>query len=531
MVHAVQRNSSYLNAMSTTGTRARVEDKSPSSGLCPLCITECMVLCNVSLSAFRGREALYPDPREFGKSTASSLKDYGLDWSHFNIKARLRSPVSKNSEWDAFENVDVSTTTAGIPLKIPVLIGAYGSTEVARVNWESLAIGSAISGIAIGIGENVCGMDPEAKFTNNLVSESPELKRRVEAFRRFWDGKHGDVIVQTNVEDRKMGVDIYALSKLEVNIIERKWGQGAKAIGGEIRTSNLERAIMLKRRGYIVIPDPESRIVQEAYRSGVIRSFERHSRIEIPEEKNFIEDIENLREHGAKKIGLKTGAYCAEDVAFTMKVASEAKVDYLVFDGAGGGTGMSPVPMMNEQGTPTVYLEAQVIKCAEILKKKGRHIPDIIMAGGFIDETQMFKAIALSNFGDGPYVKAILMGRAPLTATMKSRFFAELAQKGQLPKSFADSFGDSPAKFFITAPQLKEKYGEKFREIPWGAVGLYTYLERIKVGLQQIITGVRKIHLSQINRDDLISLTERAYRATGIPLPEEECDIMEKLLD
>jgi hypothetical protein len=25
----------------------------------------------------------------FGKSTAGSLKDYGLDWSHFNIHARL----------------------------------------------------------------------------------------------------------------------------------------------------------------------------------------------------------------------------------------------------------------------------------------------------------------------------------------------------------------------------------------------------------------------------------------------------------
>ena len=44
------------------------------------------------------------------------------------------------------------------------------------------------------------------------------------------------------------------------------------------------------------------------------------------------------------------------DVAWTMNVAFEAKVDYITFDGAGGGTGMSPVPMMNEMCTPTVYL-------------------------------------------------------------------------------------------------------------------------------------------------------------------------------
>jgi len=34
------------------------------------------------------------------------------------------------------------------------------------------------------------------------------------------------------------------------------------------------------------------------------------------------------------------------------------KIDAVTFDGAGGGTGMSPVPMMDECATPTVYLEA-----------------------------------------------------------------------------------------------------------------------------------------------------------------------------
>jgi len=47
--------------------------------------------------------------------------------------------------------------------------------------------------------------------------------------------------VQTNVEDQRLGIDAYALSKLEVNIIERKWGQGAKAIGGEVRLKDIEK--------------------------------------------------------------------------------------------------------------------------------------------------------------------------------------------------------------------------------------------------------------------------------------------------
>jgi len=526
------RNSAYLNAMSMTDTATRVEDVNPASGMCPLCIRECPFVCQISLSAFRGREALYPDPSAFGRSTAASVKDYGLDWSHFNIKARLLGAegIEPNPDVAIFPNVDVETSVGGIPLKVPLVIGAYGSTEVARIHWEGLAIGAALSGIMIIIGENICGMDPEARFESGKVVHSPELKRRVEAFRKFWDGKYGDVAVQTNVEDQRFGVDVYALSKLEVNVIERKWGQGAKAIGGEVRLSTLEEALELKRRGYVVIPDPEDKSVQEAFRQGVFKTFERHSRVGMPRERDVIEDIEKLRDQGAKKVGIKTGAYSVEAVAFTMKVASEAKVDYVVFDGCEGGTGMSPVPMMNEQGTPTVYLEAQVLKCCEILRRKGRRVPDIVMAGGFVDETQMFKAIALSNFGSGPYVKAILMGRAPLTAVMKASYFAELAEKGVLPKRFRDLHGDRPEQFFITVPELKAKYGGRFKEIPWGAIGLYTYIDKIKVGLQQLMAGAKKWKLSLIDRSDLMALSERAAKVTGIPLPEEEDHALEHLL-
>ena len=203
------------------------------------------------------------------------------------------------------------------------------------------------------------------------------MERRVKVFREFWDGKYGDITVQTNVEDQRMGVDIYAISKLEVNVIERKWGQGAKAIGGEVRIRDLKKALMLKRRGYIVIPDPEDKSVQEAFKEGIFKSFERDSRVAIPTERSLIEDAEWLREQGAKKIFLKTGAYRPSAVAFTMKVASETKIDHITFDGAGGGTGMSPVPMMDEMSIPTVYLEAWVLKCAQILKKKGKHVPDL----------------------------------------------------------------------------------------------------------------------------------------------------------
>lgn len=105
---------------------------------------------------------------------------------------------------------------------------------------------------------------------------------------------------------------------------------------------------------------------------------------------------------------------------------------------------MSPVPMMQECGISTVYLKALVLKAVRVLQRRGKYVPDLAMAGGFINETQILKSIALSNLGGGPFVKAIAMARAPLTAVMKASYFSELAGKKRLPRTFAEKYGMNP---------------------------------------------------------------------------------------
>ena len=513
------------NARSTTGTSARVRDVSPSSGMCPLCIRECKVLCEIGKSAFRGREVLYPEPERFGESTAASNKDYGLNWRDLQIMVEVRGAkgIAEDSDKALFPNVDVAQTLGGIKVKIPVIIPGLGSTDVARRNWLGLSMGAAISGVIDVIGENVCGMDEEAKFdSKGMVVDSPQLRFRIDHYRAFWDGEFGDVGVQTNVEDQRCGVALYAIRKLGVNVIERKWGQGAMNIGGEVRILSLEKALLLKKRGYVVIPDPEDPAVEEAFRKKVFDTFERHSRVGMPEYKGFVEDIQWLRSAGAKKVFLKTGSPNPYAIAFILKCASAAKVDLLTLDGAGGGTGMSPVPMMQECSTPTIYLESIVLDAVRILKKRKKYIPDIVIAGGFINETQIFKAIAMSNYGEGPIVKGVAMARAPITAAMKADYFTKLAEAEDLPHAFKDRYSDDPAKFFITMTELKSRFGKAIgKELPWTAVGVYTYFDRIRVGLQQLIAGCKKFRLDLISREDLASLTPLARDVTNIPMIHE----------
>ncbi|MHA2140461.1 MAG: glutamate synthase-related protein [Candidatus Thorarchaeota archaeon] len=532
-------NPGLPNKRGSSGTRTRQSDVNPQSGMCAACIRSCTVLCEIGKSAFRGKEVLYPEPEEFGASTSSGNKYYGLGWEDFQIMVQVQGAygIEADSDKAIFPNVDVTTEIGGVPMKVPVFTAGLGSTAVAKRNWDSIAGGAALSGVVQVVGENVCGMDSESKFKEEKgqkrIEHSPDMEFRIRAYRDWWDGKYGDIVVQTNVEDQRLGVDLYVINKLEVNVIERKWGQGAKAIGGEVRLYSLERAKLLKGRGYVVIPDPDDPIIEQAFKDGVFKTFERHSRVGMPQFEGMQEDIAWLRDNGAKKVFMKTGAYRPIDVAFTFRVASGAKVEHLTFDGAGGGTGMSPVPMMNEASTPTLYLYEQIIRCAQILKEKGKHVPTLSIAGGIIEETAIFKAIAMSNLdGKGPLVTAVAMARSPITASFKGAYYAELAKEGKLPKPFVRMYGDDPEKYMVSSPKLKDKWGDKYKDMPKGAIGVFSYYhERIGAGLQQLLAGNRKWKLNLLDRDDVCSLTPLAEEVTGIPMPHRyQRAEMEKIL-
>ncbi|MDO8672109.1 MAG: glutamate synthase-related protein, partial [Dehalococcoidia bacterium] len=244
------------------------------------------------------------------------------------------------------------------------------------------------------------------------------------------------------------------------------------------------------------------------------KEFERHSRLGMVGEDAFYYEVERLRKAGAKYVTLKTGAYRGADLARAVKFASNAKIDLLTIDGAGGGTGMSPWRMMNEWGIPTIYLQAMTYSMLKQLEAKGAFIPDIAMAGGFSLEDHIFKAMAMG----APYVKAVCMGRATMIPAMVGRNLDEWMLDGnKVPKDIA-KFGTTRDQIYVGAAKLKEKYGaETYKRIPTAAIGMYTYCDRIVGGLQQLLAGARKFNLNLISRNDLISLTKEGAEVTGLP--------------
>ncbi len=351
-----------VNSSAATLTKNRTEGSVvPTSGMCVTCVDGCIGMCEIGKSAYRGHEAIYPQP--FGVVTAAGEKEYPIDYSHFNIMGTAVGAVGMEADSDKaiFPAVNLNVQIGhdkGIKFRYPWIIPGIGSTDVAKNNWDGLAIGSALSGTGLTIGENVVGMDVEATFEKGHIKDTVDLKRRVKLYQDWQRDGYGAIIVQANVEDTRLGVQEYAIDKLGVKIVELKWGQGAKDIGGEVKLKNLKKAQTLFQRGYIVLPDPTDEGVIASFERGAFKEFERHSRVGMVTEEGFAQRVEELRNAGAKYVFLKTGAYRPADLARAVAYASKYKIDLLTVDGAGGGTGMSPWRMMNEWGVPPVELHS-----------------------------------------------------------------------------------------------------------------------------------------------------------------------------
>ncbi len=516
------------NVTAATGTKNRVADAAPYSGICSVCLDGCPGLCEIGKSSYRGREVIYPGP--FGKTTSGATKKYPVDYSHLNIQGTCVGAIGIKADPDNAIFPAVSTQTEigskhKIKLELPIFTGALGSTDIAKDNWEGLAVGAAISGIMVVIGENVAGMDPKAQIKDGRVIKSPELQRRVSCFKDWYNGA-GAIILQQNVEDSRLQSAEYAVEKLGVECIELKWGQGAKNIGGEVKLKTLDRALELKSRGYIVLPDPENPAVKTSHKEGGFKEFERHSRLGMVDYDSFIKTVNHYRKVGAKFVSLKTGAYRIPDLARALKFSSDAGIDLLTMDGAGGGTGMSPWRMMNEWGIPTIYLQAIAYKFASQLKAKGKYVPDLAIAGGFSLEDHIFKALALG----APFFKAVCMGRALMVPAFVGKNIQNWIKEEKIPAEIK-KFGDAPEKIFIAYETLKAKYGKDFNKLPFGAIAMFTFSDRLKLGLQQMMAGARKFGLSYLDRNDLVSLTKEASEVTGIPyVMEADMEEAERIL-
>lgn len=516
------------------------------SGLCTLCRADCKGRCETWLTSLKGRKLLYP--RDFGAVTAGSSTTVQMGVSYgslriqgYNYGARgVRKGLTNSADDCLFTNVSTEVEF-GQALKtktrVPVMTGALGSTFVAAKYWDPFAVGAALVGFPIVIGENVVGVDREAVIENGRVVKSPELERRIDIYQRYFDG-YGAIIVQLNVEDARNGVAEYVMEKYgDKVIIELKWGQGAKCIGGEIQVNDLDYAQFLAKRGYLLDPDPMLPEVQHAFREGAIKSFARHSRLGYTDldsaaavEQAFHDQVDYLRKLGFPRISLKTGAYGMEALAMALKYATDAKIDLLTIDGSAGGTGMSPWNMMETWGVTPIYLHNKAAEYASLLALRNERVVDLSFAGGLAREDHVFKALSLG----APFAKLVCMGRAMMIpgflgsniegVLRPDRRAAVSGNWSELAPAVKEC-GSRAEEIFAGYFEVQDKVGAKaMEEIPYGAIAIWTFCDKLRAGLQQLMAGARKFSTSEISRDDLMAGNRETEKELGIPFMTEALD-------
>ncbi|WP_434073529.1 glutamate synthase-related protein [Moorella naiadis (nom. illeg.)] len=509
------------------------------SGLCTLCRADCQGKCETWMASLLGRKLLYP--RDFGLVTAGSGNTTPIGTSYNALRIQgynygaygLANGLSTSADDCIFPNVNVETefgSQVKTKVKTPIMTGALGSTFIAAKYWDSLAIGAALVGVPIVIGENVVGIDKEAVIENGRIIKAPELDQRIQTYLQYYNG-YGAIIIQMNVEDTRNGVAEYIIDKYgDQVILELKWGQGAKDIGGEIQVTDIDYAIFLKNRGYVVDPDPTLPAVQEAFKSGALKAFARHSRLGYTDltssdqvKENFLGAIKHLRELGYQRITLKTGAYGMEALAMAIRLASEANLDFLTVDGSSGGTGMSPWNMMETWGVPSILLHAKAYEYAGLLAAQGKRVVDMAFAGGLAREDHIFKALALG----APYTKLVCMGRAlMIPGFVGSNIEGVLCPERRaqvngnwdsLPRTVSD-LGTQAEEIFAGYYEVQKKVGaEAMAQVPYGAIAFWTLADKLTAGLQQLMAGARKFSLDQISRQDIAAANRETEAETGIP--------------
>ena len=512
------------NVKDVAGASNRSRGGLLQSGVCSRCASGCDGNCEVFQASFRGRELL--NDGHFREAPGGD--EYrALDYSHLSIQGqpfdgddlcgsigfRLNMPnppvVSTQVEygWDK-----------KVKMAVPVFSGALGTDEVARTNWEHFAAGAAISGITLRCsGNNIYASDPELKLdAQGRVIASPEMDRRIESYRRYHRGL-GELLVQFRGDDVRLGTADYVLDKHGLDTIEIAWGRGTRLQGGESRSDSLPVALQWQQQGHSVAPNPSDPRVQEAYHDGCVPHFERHRRLGFLDQDAFLQQCDRLRRLGFQRIMLHTRICGLPDLALALKWASLARIDLLTIGGVLGRA--SPRRTTSGRGMPSLYLHSAAVQFADRLARKGQRVPDLALTGGFCTEEQLFKALALGS----PYVRAVCMDQALMIPGVVGRNVGHWMNNGGLPKTVSQ-YGENLEEIFVCWQQVARIVGrEEMPKIPLGAVGIYSYVQKLAAGVERLMAGVRSFSFSAVRRSALVSLTHECAEVTGVPYVMDAC--------
>lgn len=473
-----------------------------SSGMCSMCTEDCKSVCELGLAAVLGKRTVYPTTT--GANQIASEKVYPFDYSHFNINGRVFGAQGVDPTYEDAEIYNVKLgveygTINPVKMALPVILPA-----LIKLDWHDYFSGAAMAGVTCMVGEDSKSKDPNLRMENGKVVDFPLMGEILDCFTRYYRG-YGQIVPQCNVDDDMVGVPEIAITKYGAEALEFKFGQSAKGTQPVNRLKDLKEAQAKAKMGSIVRPDPFAQETLDAYEKGVCPNFYMYGRLPQWDEEFFAKRLAELRKLGLKNVYFKMAGFDPADIERVLRIAAANKVDMVTFDGAGGGSGYSPCKMINEWCLPTVSLEGKLVEIVGKLEAEGCQLPAIVITGGFASEDGVFKALAMG----GGKVTGVGLCRASMAAAMSADNVGKAIKAGNVPDRFKD-YGTTIDDIFGDLPDLCAIYGTTAREFDPGAIGVFSYLNKIGFGLQHFGALNRKFDIKYFDKTDLIPLTPEA---------------------
>ncbi|PRX30981.1 glutamate synthase domain-containing protein 2 [Orenia metallireducens] len=347
------------------------------------------------------------------------------------------------------DGVEINTKTvigpkAKKPLKleIPILITgmSYGGALSLKAK-IALAKGATMAGTATNSGEAP------------LVNEERQAAK-------YFIGQYNRAGWMNNHEQLK-----------ELDAIEIQLGQGAQAAAPMGMSSHqigedLRKAKKLK-------PGEDAMI---------------HTRLsEMNQPSDFIKVVKNLKNKYDVPVGLK---FCATHyLEKELEIAVKAGIDFVVVDGAEGGTHGGPTTLEDDVGLPTLFALSRTVRFLERVEVKDR--VSVIASGGLTTPGHFLKAMALG-------ADAIYIGSIALMALLQA----------QMAKALP----------YEPAPQIPLYLG-KFKEdldIEEGAQHLAKFLKSCIEEMKLTMYSLGKSDLAQLDRSDLVVVDKNLSDVLGV---------------
>lgn len=85
--------------------------------------------------------------------------------------------------------------------------------------------------------------------------------------------------------------------------------------------------------------------------------------------------------------------------------------------------------------------------------------------------------------------------------------------------------GATAEEIFAGYYDVQKKVGEKeMKNIPYGAIAMWTFTDKLCAGLQQLMAGARRFSLPEISRNDIFSGNRETEMETKIPFITDVLD-------